>query len=60
MLGFRSSFIARTKQKRPGANETHCVIHRETLAFKTLPAAIKSNLAIFICTRCFKKFHIIF
>ena len=32
MLGCRSGFITRVKQKNPDAVGTHCVIHRETLA----------------------------
>ena len=48
MLGCRSGFITRVKQKNPGAVGTHCVIHREALASKTLPAAMKNKLAIVI------------
>ena len=35
MLGCRSGFITRFKQKNPDAVGTHCVIHREVLASKT-------------------------
>ena len=48
MLGCRSGFITRVKQKNPDAVGTHCVIHREALASKTLPAAMKKKLAIII------------
>ena len=48
MLGCRSGFITRVKQKNPDAVGTHCVIHREALASKTLPAAMKNKLAIII------------
>ena len=48
MLGFQSGFIARIKQKSPNAVGTHCVIHREALASKTLTAAMKDKLAIAI------------
>ena len=48
MLGCRSGFITRVKQKNPDAVGTHCVIHREALASKTLPAAMKNKLAIVI------------
>ena len=48
MLGCRSGFITRVKQKNPDAVGTHCVIHREALASKTLPAAMKKKLAIMI------------
>ena len=47
-LGCRSGFITRVKQKNPDAVGTHCVIHREALASKTLPAAMKKKLAIII------------
>ena len=48
MLGCRSGFITRVKQKNPDAVGTHCVIHRETLASKTLPTAMKNKLDIII------------
>ena len=48
MLGCRSGFIAKTKQKNPDVVGTHCVIHREALASKILPAAMKNKLAIII------------
>ena len=48
MLGSRSGFIARIKQKSPNAVGTHCVNHREALASKTLTAAMKNKLAIAI------------
>ena len=32
MLGCRSGFITKVKQKNPDAVGTHCVIHREALA----------------------------
>ena len=48
MLGSRSGFIARIKQKSPNAVGTHCVVHREALASKTLTAAMKDKLAIAI------------
>ena len=40
--------ITRVKQKNLDAVGTHCVIHREALASKTLPAAMKKKLAIII------------
>ena len=46
MLGCRSGFIARIKEKNPDVVGTYCVIHREALASKTLPAAMKNKLAI--------------
>ena len=48
MLASGSGFIARIKQKSPNAVGTHCVIHREALASKTLTAAMKDKLAIAI------------
>ena len=48
MLGSRSGFIAKIKQKSPNAVGTHCVIHTEALASKTLTAAMKDKLAIAI------------
>jgi len=45
MLGSRSGFIARIKQKSPNAVGTHCVIHREALASKTLTGSMKDKLA---------------
>ena len=48
LLASRSGFIARIKQKSPNAVGTHCVIHREALASKTLTAAMKDKLAIAI------------
>ena len=37
MFGSRSGFVTRIKQKSPNAVGTHCVIHKEALASKTLP-----------------------
>ena len=48
MLCSQSGFIARIKQKIPNAVGTHCVIHKEALASKTLTAAMKDKLAIAI------------
>jgi len=48
MIGSRSGFISRIKEKSPNSIGSHCVIHREALASRTLPAAMKDNLAIII------------
>ena len=48
MLGSQSGFVTRIKQKSPNASGTHCVIQREALASKTLPAAMKDKLEIAI------------
>ena len=44
MLGLRSGFIARVKDKNPSVVGTHCVLHRETLASITLPFGLKNVL----------------
>ncbi|XP_042221384.1 protein ZBED8-like [Homarus americanus] len=48
MLGSRSGFVNKVKKKSPSVVVTHCVIHREALASKTLPAEMRDvmNLAI--------------
>nr|XP_039272720.1 protein ZBED8-like [Styela clava] len=48
MLGSRSGFISRMKQRSPNAIGTHCVIHREALASRTLPSAVDDKLAVVI------------
>ena len=40
MLGCRSGFVARVKEVAPHVFNTHCMIHREALASKTLPASL--------------------
>ncbi len=48
MLGLQSGFITRVKEKSPSAIGTHCILHREALASRTLPAEMRDvmNLAI--------------
>ena len=46
MLEYWSGFINKIKQKNADTIGTHCVIHREVLTSKTLPAAMKNKLAI--------------
>ena len=48
MLGSRSGFIARMKQRSPSAVGSHCVIHREALAAKTLSTGMKDKLTVII------------
>ena len=48
MLGSRSGFITKVKQKNPHIVGTHCVIHREALAAKTLPQALQDTLTTII------------
>jgi hypothetical protein len=44
MLGSKSGFVTLVKKKNPDVITTHCLIHREALASKTLPAALKVTL----------------
>ena len=44
MLGSRSGFITQVKQRNPKVVGTHCMIHREALASKTLPARLRATL----------------
>eukprot|EP00096_Caligus_rogercresseyi_P009484 TRINITY_DN3234_c0_g1_i1.p1 TRINITY_DN3234_c0_g1~~TRINITY_DN3234_c0_g1_i1.p1 ORF type:complete len:544 (+),score=51.68 TRINITY_DN3234_c0_g1_i1:127-1758(+) len=44
MLGSRSGFMTLVKKKNPDIITTHCLIHREALASKTLPAPLKAIL----------------
>ena len=48
MLGLQSGFITRVKEKSQCAIGTHCILHREALASRTLPAEMRDvmNLAI--------------
>ncbi|KAF2348878.1 protein of unknown function DUF4371 [Trinorchestia longiramus] len=48
MIGSRSEFVKLVKEKNPDVTGTHCVIHRQSLASKTLPGNLRSsmNLAI--------------
>ncbi|KAF2367975.1 protein of unknown function DUF4371 [Trinorchestia longiramus] len=48
MIGSRSGFVKLVKEKNPAVTGTHCVIHRQSLASKTLPVNLRSsrNLAI--------------
>ena len=48
MLGSRSGFISLVKYKNPNVLGTHCFIHREALASKTMPCSLCVNLAIVI------------
>jgi len=47
IIGSKSVYIFWIKQKSPNAIGSHCVIYGETLASRTLSAAIKDKLAIF-------------
>nr|XP_039256335.1 protein ZBED8-like [Styela clava] len=48
MLGSRSGFVSRMKQRSPNAIGTRCVIHKEALASRTLPPALEDKLAVVI------------
>ena len=48
MLGSRSEFIAKIKEKTPNAVESNCVIYGEALSSRTLVIAIKDKLATII------------
>lgn len=48
MLGARSGLVALIKKKNPLIQCTHCVLHREALASKTLPEALKQSLSAVI------------
>ena len=41
MLGSRSGFTTLVKSKNPDVVSTHCLIHREALASKTLPEKVR-------------------
>ncbi|XP_076038062.1 protein FAM200C-like [Oratosquilla oratoria] len=44
MLGSRSVFVTLVKQKNPAVESTHCLIHKEVLASRTLPKNFKQHL----------------
>lgn len=48
MLGSPSGFVKLAKDKNPSIIGSHCVIHRQALASKTLPSEIKNVLEICI------------
>ena len=48
MLGSRSGLVTFVKQKQPNVRGTHCMIHREALASKTLPKNLHADLIIII------------
>ena len=45
MLGSKSGFQTRVKEKAPNAKGTHCMIHRYALASKTLPVPLQDVLS---------------
>ncbi|KAF2358342.1 protein of unknown function DUF4371 [Trinorchestia longiramus] len=48
MIGSRSGFVKLVKETNPAVTGTHCVIHRQSLASKTLPANLSSSLNLAI------------
>lgn len=48
MIGSRSGFVKLVKEKNPAVTGTHCVIHRQSLASKTLPGNLRSSLNLAI------------
>ena len=44
MLGARSGFVKFVKRKNPNIIVTHCMIHREALASRTMPEELKQTL----------------
>lgn len=48
MLGSRSGFVGLVKQKQPGVRGTHCMIHREALASKTILKNLHADLVVII------------
>jgi hypothetical protein len=48
VLGCRSGFQALIKTVAPNAIATHCVIHRQVLAAKTLPSGLKQIMSLVI------------
>ena len=48
MLGSRSGWVALVKQKQPSVRGTHCMIHTEALASKTLPKNLHADLVVII------------
>lgn len=44
MLGSKSGFVSRVKAIAPGVTVTHCMIHRQALASRTLPRELQAIL----------------
>ena len=56
--GSQSGFVTLVKWKAPYAGSLHCMIHRQALASKTLPQAVKETLDSVIRTVHFVKTRI--
>ena len=48
MTGLKSGFIKRVKEKNSSVIGTHCILHREALASRTLPHEMKEVLDLSI------------
>ena len=48
MVGSKSGFQAKVKEKSPQAKDFHCIIHRYALASNTLPGSLKEVLDLVI------------
>ena len=55
MLGTKSGLAALIKKKNPSIVTTHCIIHRQALAAKTLPRKLQSVLQRAIKVNIIKK-----
>ena len=50
MIGKNSGFVALVKEKAPNVVITHCVLHRQALASKTLPKNLKEVMQVVVQT----------
>jgi len=50
MIGKKSGFVAMVKEKAPHVLTTHCVLHRQALASKTLPKKLKEVMGVVVQT----------
>ena len=48
MLGLQSGFVTKVKEKNLSVISTHCILHREALASRTLPAEMRDVLNVAI------------
>ena len=48
MLGLQSGFVTKVKEKNPSVISTHCILHREALASRNLPAEMRDVLNVAI------------